>query len=286
MGKCFHSSILVACSGHWTGVQSSFHTMHTPGLLLSSFLVQLVVLGSGTNTAPVIGPWATGSTVDVAITWANQSAGLVEVSVGGTRAPLTVTAGGQHLFVIQPPGLPPWALPPSGGGGVCVDVGAGTAYVYMEPTGQLIAMMIDDMGTTMLVPGMQLHWRAFRFRFVPQLRALAPTGVLAPVGLPYLVTRGNDGQTTLSLWTTPWQPATTNVMTELEFASLLLPKSARPTATTRACVAVNTPAWSARCELQLAACGTVTLVCPGGMQNPVLLPAGDRAVTYNGHSTQ
>ncbi len=246
-------------------------------LTVTFFLVFASAAIAHAVLSPVLGPWTKQHSVDVEVSWANESAGLVQVVVGGTASPIVVEVGGDQLFVIMRPNMPAWALPPRGGGGACVDIGAGEAYAFIDPTGELVMVLSDANGAVPLEAGMRLHWQSFSFRFVPRLRDAPSDGLLAPIDLPYSIARGDDGQVTLSLWTTPWAP--TLPTRELEFTSVL-PKRARPSRSITTCLAVNIPQWSAHCQLHIATCGSVTLKCAGGMQNPVMLPAGDRALTY------
>lgn len=227
--------------------------------------------------SPVLGPWTKQHAVNVDVTWANESAGLVEISIGATAEPIVVEVSDDVLFVIQRPGMPNWALPAGGGGGACIDVGPAMAHVWFDPTGELLLQLSSPTGVVPLDVGMRLHWRAFTFRLLPGLRSLPLTQTLLPVAVPFTTARGDDGQVTLSLRMTQWTPPT--LTRELEF-STALPKSARPSRTVETCIAVDTPQWNALCQLHLATCGSVTLKCPAGMQNPVMLPAIDRAVTY------
>lgn len=231
--------------------------------------------------SPVIGPWTPKHTVDVGVTWANESAGLVQVTIGGTAAPIVVEVEGQVLFVITPPDLPAWAVPPHGGGGACIDTGAGMAHVWFDPTGELLGMLTNASGYMPLQVGMALRWRAFSFRFVPQLRSFPPTGLLQPMALPFLVSHANDGQVTLSLQGTQWPPPAP--AQTLEFDTLL-PDDARPKRSVTAHVPVNTPAWNALCQLNIEPCGNVVLKCAGCMLSIIQLPSMDRAITYLGRT--
>jgi len=252
-------------------------TMGMPSLTL--IIVLFCAALASAVLSPVLGPWTVRHAVDVRVTWANESAGLVQVDVGATATPVVVEVDGDVLFVIQRPAMPAWAVPLNGAGGVVVDMGAGLARVWLDPTGEILVTLTNPGGNVALTAGMQLHWRAFSFRFVPQLRAAPARATLLPAALPYSVARGDDRQVTLSLWTTAWAP--TGVTRELEF-STVLPKSARPAHTVTTWITANLPAWNALCQLTIASCGSVTLKCAGGMANPTTLPAGDTGITYVG----